>query len=78
MSVTGRDGAEQSSDRGTWGRSWRALAEVRADNGAKTYTRENDFTAESILNDWAEFASRQDLGAAQACTSERPRPIFPA
>lgn len=50
-----------------------ALAEVTAYSrgstaGATYYTRRNDFTAESILNDQAEFTrcSRRDLGAAQA------------
>jgi SIR2-like domain len=50
-----------------------ALAEVTADSrggpaGVTYYTRGNDFTAESILNDQAEFirCSHQDLGAAQA------------
>jgi hypothetical protein len=49
------------------------LGEVTADSrggaaGATYYTRRNDFTAESILNDRAEFTrcSRQDLDAAQA------------
>lgn len=51
----------------------KALADVTADSrrgtaGQAYYTRGNDFTAESILNDQAEFTrcSRQDLNAAQA------------